>query len=301
MENETLSQYYIVLILIPVLCGTIARYLTLIIDYRQYPSYPNGYLIHLVTGFISSGIGAIAIPALLEKNFEAVTFLLLATEQFREVRRIEKESLQDIDDVEHVFRGESYIDGIAKTFEARNYFSLLVSFAASLTMHIIPNKIMIINILCGILSGAISLYILKTFSKGKAVGDIASIKLAKITVKNSQLYVDDIFVTNHLGTDNSRKLVESGGIAAIIYPKASHFNRILNHNGQRQAIIFETCRILGLKRYHYTRCDYETGRVVIVIVPILYDEGAFIETIKKTPLIESIKKSYRIMNSNSNK
>jgi hypothetical protein len=301
MENETFSQYYIVLILIPVLCGTLARYLTLIIDYRQYPTYPNGYLIHLVTGFISSGIGAIAIPALLEKNFEAVTFLLLATEQFREVRRIEKESLQDIDDIEHVFRGESYIDGIAKTFEARNYFSLLVSFVASLTMHIIPHKFIIINILCGILSGAISLYILKTFSKGKAVGDIADIKIAKITIKNSELYVDDIFVTNHLGTDKSRKLVESSGMAAIIYPKAGHFNRILNHNGQRQAIIFEACRILGLKRYHYTRCDYETGRVAIVMVPILYDEGAFLEIIKKTPLIESIKKSYKIMKSNFNK
>ncbi|MBV7272542.1 YIEGIA family protein [Clostridium sp. PL3] len=301
MEKETLSQYYIFLILIPVLCGTLARYLTLIVDYRQYPSYPNGYLIHLVTGFISSGIGAIAIPALLEKNFEAITFLFLATEQFRDVRRIEKESLQSLDDVEHVFRGEAYIDGIAKTFEARNYFALLVSFVTSLTMHIVPHKIMLINIIFGILSGVITLYILKNFSKGKAVQDIADISLAKITVKNSDLYVDDIFVTNHLGTDKSRKLVQDNGIAAIIRPKEEHFNRILNHNGQRQAIIFEICRVLGLKRYHYTRRDYETGRIAVVMVPIIYDEGAFIETIKKTPLLESIKKSYRIMDSNFNK
>lgn len=299
MEKEILSQYYLVLILVPILCGTIARYLTLIVDYRQYPSYPNGYLIHLVTGFISSGIGSIAIPALLEKNFEAITFLVLATEQFREVRRIEKESLQALDDVEHVFRGEAYIDGIAKTFEARNYFSLLVAFITSLTMHIIPSSIMLINIICGILAGTISLYILKNFSKGKSVGDIADIKLAKINVKNSELYVDDIFVTNHLGTDFSRKLVESSGISAIIYPKEKHLNRILNHNGQRQAIIFEVCRILGLKRYHYTKCDYETGRIAIVMVPILYDEEAFIQTIKKTPLLESIKKNYKILKSNS--
>lgn len=301
MEKETLSQYYIFLILIPVLCGTIARYLTLIIDYRQYPSYPNGYLIHFVTGFIASGIGAIAIPAFLERNFEAVTFLFIATEQFREVRRIEKESLQDLDDVEHVFRGEAYIDGIAKTFEARNYFSLLVSFTTSLTMHIAPHKITWINILCGVLAGMLAFYALKTFSKGKAVGDIADIKLAKITVKNSELYVDDIFITNHLGTDRSRELIKSSGIAAVIYPKERHFNRILDHNGQRQAIIFETCRALGLKRYHYTKRDYETGRIAVVIVPIIYDEGAFIETIKKTPLLESIKKSYRIMKSNFNR
>lgn len=300
MEKELLSQYYLILILIPILCGTLARYLTLIVDYRQYPSYPNGYLIHLVTGFISSGIGAIAIPALLEKNFEAVTFLLLATEQFREVRRIEKESLQDIDNVEHVFRGEAYIDGIAKTFEARNYFSLLVSFGTSLIMHIIPLNNIFITIFSGIIFAAILLYVLKTFTKGKSVSDIADIKLGKITVKNSELYVDDIFVTNHLGIDLARNLVQNSGIAAVIHPKEKYYNRILNHNGQRQAIIFEACRILGLKRYHYTKCDYETGRIAIVLVPIIYDEGAFIETIKKVPLLESIKKNYKIMKSNSN-
>ncbi|HGG0417155.1 YIEGIA protein [Clostridium botulinum] len=301
MEKETLSQYYIFLILIPVLCGTIARYVTLIIDYRQYPSYPNGYLIHLVTGFIASGIGAIAIPAFLERNFEAITFLFLATEQFREVRRIEKESLQDLDDVEHVFRGEAYIDGIAKTFEARNYFSLLVSFITSLTMHVIPHKIVWINIACGILVGTLTLYILKNFSKGKNVGDIADVKLAKIIVKNSELYVDDIFITNHLGTDPSRQLIKQSGIAAILYPKERHFNRILDHNGQRQAIIFEACRVLGLKRYHYTKRHYETGRIAVVLVPIIHDEAAFIETIKKTPLLESIKKNYKIMKTNFNK
>lgn len=301
MEKEALSQYYIFLIVIPVLCGTISRYVTLVIDYRQYPSYPNAYVIHLVTGFISSGIGAIAIPALLEKNFEAVTFLFLATEQFREVRRIEKESLQELDGVEHVFRGEAYIDGIAKTFEARNYISLLVAFTASLTMHIVPHKIMWINIICGIIVGIFTLYILKIFSKGKSVGDIADVKLAKVTVKNSELYVDDIFVTNHLGTDISRELIKDSSIAAVIYPKERHFSITLDHNGQRQAIIFEVCRALGLKRYHYTKRDYDTGRIALVMVPIIYDEGAFIETIKKTPLLESIRKSYKMMNTNYHK
>ncbi|MFL0268360.1 YIEGIA family protein [Candidatus Clostridium radicumherbarum] len=301
MEKEMISQYHIYLILVPILCGTFARYITLVIDYRQYPSYPNGYLIHLVTGFISSGIGAIAIPALLAKDFSAITFLFIAAEQFREVRRIEKESLQDLEDVEHVFRGEAYIDGIAKTFEARNYFSLLTALISSLTMHIITDKAMIINILCGISSGIISIYLLRIFSKGKSVGDIAEIKIAAITVKNSELYVEDIFVTNHLGTDASRKLVESSGIAAIIYPKERYYSRILDHNGQRQAILYEICRILGLKRYHYTRRDYETGRIAVVMVPIIHDELAFIETIKKTPILESIKKNYRLMDSSFNK
>lgn len=298
MENEVLSQHSIYLILVPILCGTLVRYLSLVVDYRQYPSYPNGYLIHLVTGFIASGIGAIAIPALLERNFEAVTFLFLATEQFRDVRRIEKESLQNLEESEYVFRGESYIDGIAKTFEARNYFSLLVALVASLTMHIIPTDNLFINVLCGMMTALISYYLLKNFSKGNSVGDIADVKLAKVTVKNSELYVDDIFVTNHLGTDASRELVENYSIAAIISPKEIYFSRILDHNGQRQAILFEACRVLGIKRYHYTKRDYATGRVAVVMVPIVYDEKAFIKTIQKTPLLESIKKNYRIMKSN---
>jgi uncharacterized protein len=76
------------------------------------------------------------------------------------------------------------------------------------------------------------------------------------------------------------------------------FSITLNHNDQRQAIIFESCRALGLKRYHYTKRDYETGRIAVVLVPIIYDEGAFIETIKKTPLLDSIKKSYKLIGSN---
>ena len=131
--------------------------------------------------------------------------------------------------------------------------------------------------------------------------DHKNVILLFFTLTVAKLVKNAIFVTNHLGTDRSRKLVESSGIAAIIYPKEIHFNRILHHNGQRQAIIFETCRELGLKRYHYTRRDYETGRIAVVMVPIIYDEGAFIETIKKTPLLESIRKSYRIMKTNFNK
>ncbi|MCW6110585.1 YIEGIA family protein [Clostridium sporogenes] len=160
-------------------------------------------------------------------------------------------------------------------YRKRNIFTVLC------ILHLIK--------LCRIMAGVLTLYILKNFSKGKTVGDIADIKLAKITVKNSELYVDDIFMTNHLGTDTSRQLIKQSGIAEILYPKERHFNRILDHNGQRQAIIFEACRVLGLKRYHYTKRQYETGKIAVVMVPIIHDEAAFIETIKKTPLLESIK------------
>ena len=39
-------------------------------DYRQYPTYPRGYLSHFTLGFIAAGLGAVAVPALIEKNFQ---------------------------------------------------------------------------------------------------------------------------------------------------------------------------------------------------------------------------------------
>ena len=65
--------------------GFLARLYMLRTDYRQYPSYPQGYVIHLSVGLIASFLGAVALPALLAENYEAATFLALAATQLREV------------------------------------------------------------------------------------------------------------------------------------------------------------------------------------------------------------------------
>ena len=57
----------------------------------------QGRIIHLSFGFIAAFIGAVAIPAVLESDWTAVTFLGLAATQFREVRKMERESLEKID------------------------------------------------------------------------------------------------------------------------------------------------------------------------------------------------------------
>lgn len=295
MRDGVISQQYVIFIVTAIIMGSLARILTIVQDYRQYPSYPNGYLINLVTGVIAAALGAVAVPALLTKNFSAITFLSVAIQQFRDVRKVEKESLKALDNTEYARRGDAYIDGIAKTFEARNYFSLVVALLTEITMHIINSKIMWINILAGVTVGAITFIILRRFSKGHSIGDIADVKLGKVEVRDSELYVDDIFVTNYLGTDNSRKLVQSEAIGAVIYPKAERFRVTLDNFGQRQAILFEACRTLGVKRYHYIRKEYAKGRIAIAIVPLIRDEGAFIETIKKTPLLENVKKNHKIM------
>ncbi len=50
MREGIISQQQIIFIITAIIMGSLARILTIIQDYRQYPSYPNGYLINLVTG-----------------------------------------------------------------------------------------------------------------------------------------------------------------------------------------------------------------------------------------------------------
>lgn len=298
MKDSVISTEHIAIIVTALIVGTLARAITIKEDYRQYPSYPNGYLIHLLTGFVAAALGAVAIPALMTKNFVAVTFLTLAIQQFRDVRKTERESLKDLENTEYAFRGDAYIDGIAKTFEARNYFALIVSFATALTIQLIDINSIWLRILCGIIIGFTVLFVLKRFSKGKTVGDIANVKEGKVEIKGSELFVDGIYVSNQLGTENARNLLKNEGIAVVIDPREDHFRITLDNYGQRQAILFEATRSLGVKRYHFTRKDYEEGRIVIALVPIVNDINKLIETAKNTPLLESAKKSHAVMQTN---
>lgn len=298
MGNGFISKEHIVLIVTATILGALSRLLTLKEDYRQYPSYPNGYLIHLLTGFVAAALGAVSIPALMTKNFVAVTFLTVAIQQFRDVRKMERDSLKDLENTEFTYRGDAYIDGISKTFEARNYFALIVAFVSGLAIQLINNDNVWINVASGAVVGMIVHLILKRFSKGKTVGDIATVKEGKIEIKGSELFVDGIFVSNQLGSENSQELFKNEGMAVVIHPNEPQYRITLDNFGQRQAIIFEATRAVGVKRYHFTRKDFEKGRVVITLVPILQDLNKFIETVKNTPLLESAKKSRAVMSTN---
>lgn len=98
-----------------------------------------------------------------------------------------------------------------------------------------------------------------------------------------------------MGTDNTEKLFKEEGLAVVIYPNENHYRINLDNFGQRQAALFEATRALGNKRYHFTRKDYEKGRVVITLVPIKQDIDALIEVVKKCPLLESTNKSHNVM------
>ncbi|WHX27865.1 YIEGIA domain-containing protein [Virgibacillus halodenitrificans] len=294
---QILSTEDLSIIVGSILVGTLSRILILKEDYRQYPSYPNGYLIHMITGFVAAALGAVALPALISKNFVAVTFLTLALQQFRDVRKMEKESLSDLEHTEYTYRGSAYIDGIAKTFESRNYIAFITSFLSSITMMVLPYAIWI-KLIGGFLVGFAVLFLLKNFTKGKSIGDIAQVEEGTIEVKDSNLYVNGIFISNILGTENAEKLFQEEGMAVIITPNENHYRINLDNFGQRQAALFEATRALGNKRYAFTRKDYEKGRVVITLIPIKRDIDALIEAVKKCPLLESAKKSHAVMKTN---
>lgn len=298
MKDTWISNEHIIMIITSVIVGTLARVFTIKEDYHQYPSYPNGYLNHLISGFISAAVGAVAIPAIMTKNFIAVTFLTAAAQQFRDVRRLERESLKDLEKTEYAFRGNAYIDGIAKTFESRNYFSLVVALMTSITMQTINAKSQWINVIAGAVVGFVIFYLLKRFSKGKTIGDIAEVTQGKIEIKENELYVDGLFISNLLGTDHAATLFSNEGLAVIIKPHKNHLRLTLEHFGQRQAALYEATRALGLKRYHFTRRDFDNGRIVITLVPIINDIDRLIEAVKKTPLLESVKKSKAVMKTN---
>jgi uncharacterized protein len=293
-NNDILEPEFLVMIMTATIVGTIARVLTMKQDYRQYPSYPTGFLIHFITGAIAATLGAFVIPALMTENFVAATFLTLAVQQFREIRKIEKESLKDLEANEFTPRGDAYIDGIAKTFESRNYIALLVAFATSLTMQLLDQPEWI-EVVIGSIVGFMVFFILKSFIKGKKVGDIATVKQGKIEIKGSELYVDDIFVSNLVGFQLGKKLFEEAGLAAVIYANKPHHRVTLEHFGQRQAMLFEAARAVGLRKYNFNFQNFKDGRIVIALVPLEHNFKRMERTILNTPLLESVKKAPELM------
>ncbi len=292
---KSLNINDIYVIVTGIIMGTAARFITLKIDFRQIPSYPSAYFNNIIIGLIASALGAIAIPAILARDFVAVTFLTVAVQQFREVRTAERESLGKLEHTEYVKRGEAYIDGISKTFESRNYISLVTALITVLIMKIINSPEMIINIIFGIISGLLVILFCYRFTKGKIIRHICEVQTGEIDVRDSELYVDGMFVTNYLGTDRSRELFIKEGIAVVLKPRDHLSRATLENFGQRQAILFEAVRTLGVKRYKFMRRNFSTGKVIIAFIPIINDPDKLVNAINNTPILENSRKIKRIM------
>src|SRR5690554_4781680 len=243
---------YIPVIVISVVMGTIARLNLLKADYRQYPSYPQGYISHLTLGIVAASLGAVAIPAIIEKDFAAMTFLSLAATQFRDIRNMERESLRNMEETELVPRGKAYIEDIAKAFESRNYIALLTALSTSFFLQLYRSFFNsevnpYLQIFLGSIIGVIMMMLLIGFSKGKIIKDIADVKPAKINFKGPLLCVDDIVIMN-VGFRDSKKIILEKAMGLIIIPKDDDARATLANIGLRQAIQHNATVQLGIRK-----------------------------------------------------
>lgn len=273
-------------IVIGVSFGVLARLFMMRTDYRQYPTYPHGKIIHLSLGVIAAALGAIAVPALLNKNYTAVTFLSVAAQQFRDVRSMERTSLTKADGMDLVPRGASYIEGIAMVFEGRNYLVIFSSFIATLCC-------IVFSWYWGIIAGILAIIVTKFFQSGKNIMQIADIQMGEVRVDGPDVFVDSIYIMN-IGLQKNQQLIRQHGLGMIVIPKTKNAKVTIANLGQRQAILHNLSTILGVYRdsgepslVPMAKLDLDTGNLAVFILPQEKDPQQAIETLKRVPVLEN--------------
>lgn len=258
-------------------------------DYRFYPGYPHGYVTHISLGFIAAALGASAVPALLEKDFTAVTFLALAAQQFREIRNMERETLSALETSALVPRGTDYIEGIAKVFEARNYLVIATSLLVSIVTYLL-------NVIWGLLLGVFLFLLARKLMRGETIADIAEVQAAKLSFEGPFLKADEVIMMN-VGLTEARQKILREGLAVRIIPKNDNGRLTLHDAGQRQAIVHTAATLLGTKReigelewHPVARKNIDTGNVCLFIIPNEPDLQCLIEAVKRTPVLESARR-----------
>ena len=289
---------YAYIIVPSIIMGIISRLTMLKVDYRQYPSDPQGVFSHLTLGVIAAGLGSVAVPALVENEYAAVTFLALAAQQFRDVRNMERQSLDNIEPTELVSRGIAYIEDIAKAFEARNYMTMTSSLIVSISIYLIDrtNITRTFSIVLGIIVGLITIASLNRLLSREKVKDIAKVLPAKVEFEGPLLKVNDIIIMN-IALSASREIYSEKGIAVVIEPKDENGIATLANIGQRQAIQHNASALLGIRKdvdepdfTPLARRDPHTGKIVMALVAMEPDVEFLVEAVENTIVLESAKR-----------
>ncbi|MDQ8735474.1 YIEGIA family protein [Paenibacillus sp. LHD-38] len=286
MQHYLVQNKFLVGVLLGITFGIISRLLMLRTDYRQYPTYPHGRIIHISLGVIAAALGAVAVPALFNKDYTAITFLSLAAQQFRDVRKMERETLTKIDSMELVGRGSTYIEGIAMVFEGRNYLVIMTALLTSLFS-------IMLNIWIGILAGILSLLLVEKLKSGKAVSHIAAVQSAEVRVDGPDLFVGDIYIMN-VGLKANQEIIAERGMGFILTPYNSNGKVTISNLGQRQAILYDMATILGVYRddgepalIPMAKLDMKDGRLAVFILPQEMDADKGKQVIMRVPILES--------------
>ncbi|MGG1687571.1 YIEGIA family protein [Pseudalkalibacillus sp. NRS-1564] len=277
---------YTIPIVFGVIAGTLARIYMFRTDYRQYPTYPHGMIIHLALGFIAASLGALVVPSIMEQEFTAVTFLTLAASQFREVRNMERKTLTEMDSLELVPRGASYIEGIAVTFEGRNYLVIFISFVTSFAY-------LAINVWAGLVAAFLAFLVAKKYMTGSKLGKIANIEQKEVKFEGAGLYVDNIYIMN-IGIPARQKEILEHGLGFTISPKNFDARMTIGNLGQRQAILHDLAISLGVYRDSGTpalvpliKRDLDDGRIGVFILPQNRSVDLAMKVISQVPTLEN--------------
>lgn len=272
------------------IAGFIARLLLLRVDFRQYPTYPHGYLTHLALGFIAAFVGAVAVPALVAREFTAVTFLLLAATEFRGIRNAEREKLRALDELQLVPRGGDYIEGIARVFEARNY---LVMAVALITSTIAQFQGFFLGLIIGA-AAVIGAWLLRS---GNTLESIADIRAAEVRFDGPHLYVEDVYIMN-VALKESREKILAWGMGLMLTPRTDNARGILGNVGQRQALLHDITSIMGTRldvaEPEFTpiaRKNPVTGQIGVFVVPAVKDVDILLAISRRVPVLETARGS----------
>jgi uncharacterized protein len=273
-------------IIFGVLVGTLSRVYMLRTDYRQYPTYLHGKIIHIALGFIAAGLGTVAIPSIMEEEFTAITFLTLAASQFREVRNMERNTLAQLDGFELVPRGSTYIEGIAVAFESRNYLVIFTSFVSTFAY-------LMFNIWIASIVAIIAVILSRRLMSGSKLKDIVDIEYVEPRFDGAGLYVDNIYIMN-IGLPKRQEEVLKYGMGFIIKPKNFNARSTVANLGQRQAILHDVSTALGVYRDSGTpalvplaKRDLDDGRIGIFVLPQEKNIDMAIKIIGNVPTLEN--------------
>lgn len=285
---------------VAMIIGVISRLIMLNLDQKQYPSQPDILVSQIVLAFVASSLGALLIPALVDRSYTSITFLSLAAEQFRQVRNNRRDTLQSLEGTQLVPRGNSFIEEIARTYEIRNYMCIVTSFLTVSVFYILDGEFNVDENTALIIStivGLVIAYILKKSLSRQSIGDIAEVSIVDISfVNESILKVGSLQGITNIGLKKDRERYLKEGVGIEIRPKNnSYINAsILNNPGQRQVICYNLYSRLGVLRESnepvftpIPRKDPNTQAILIAFIPMEKNEQKVIEAVKSSPILAS--------------
>lgn len=276
----------------PMIVGFIAGFISRVLYLRSgrshNPGYPSGYIIQLAIAVIASLIGSSVIVSLVGKEFTAATFLTLAATQFFNLRNNERKTLEQEESLILVGRGAGYIEGIALTYEARNFLSMLVALASSVVAEW--------HLWLGIIAGILFIVLGEMFMSGPRIGELIDVEPADLSFEKATLLYAGPVMLMEVGLPDSRQRYMKDGMGVLLKPRDLRGEAVLWNVAQRQAIAHQAAVAVGVQKdvgypEQTALCRMEmpqgTGQAALAIIPVERDMDNLIKAIRNTPVLES--------------